>query len=334
MKIVKFLIESVFELLKVITYKWVFALINIVKRICDIIVKTCNRSKLSHAEKNSTSTKCSVIDHPAFQKPDPLIYCQKYFLKLGLAVTWDNPDIVFRRNGVIVTENILLPNTDYEIDARIWNNSYDAPVVGLKIDFMYLNFGISGAALNPIGSKVINLGVKGGVNHPAHAIVNWRTPPVPVGQYSIQVSFKCVDDLNSENNVGINSIDIVAPQSPAIFTFPLRNETQKQQLYAFEIDTYTLPQRCQYDSKKVPKTNDQKWKVIQNIHNKIDYPIPVGWDVKITPERVSLEPDEIKDIQVKITPPDSFKGKQPFNINAKYGNNFNAGGVTLIVSKK
>ena len=91
----------------------------------------------------------------------------------GLVVTWDNPDIALYRNGALVPSSQLASDTEYEIVARIWNNSTDAPVAMLPVVFSYLSFGIATLS-HPIGSDTVNLGVKGGQNHPAFGHVKWR----------------------------------------------------------------------------------------------------------------------------------------------------------------
>lgn len=331
MKLLRFLLQALADLLKGITYKWILALIGILKAILKALKDFWKRRKLPHADKNATNDGCGPIHHTSFHRPDPLIYCQRYLLKLGLAVTWDNPDIVLMKDGVIVPEGELLPNTEYEIDARIWNNSFDAPVVGLVVDFSYLSFG-AGTTLNFIGTTAINLGVKGGINHPAHARMLWTTPPA--GHYCIQVNLKWADDLNPENNLGQNNVNVVSPQSPAMFSFQLRNDTPKSELFRLQTDTYTLPQLrdCDDESTK-PPNNDAKWRSIQSIHNSSNYPIPPGWAVALTPEEITLAPDEEAEIHVTITPPDDFTGRQAFNIHAGYGSGKYAGGVTVYVTK-
>jgi hypothetical protein len=77
-------------------------------------------------------------------RPDPLIYSQQYLMGLGLAVTWDNPDIWLERNGSRVSSHAIEPDTEYEIVARIWNGSTDAPVPLLHVRFSYLSFGGGG----------------------------------------------------------------------------------------------------------------------------------------------------------------------------------------------
>jgi hypothetical protein len=306
-------------------------LLDILKGILNTIKDFHARGKLPHPEKNATNEECGPIQHPSFHRPDPLIYSQRYLQKLGLAVTWDNPDIVLRKDGVVVSEGDLLPNTDYEIDATIWNNSYDAPAVGLAVDFSFLSFG-AGTTLHPIGNKVINLGVKGGINHPAHAKIIWTTPPV--GHYCILVDLKWADDLNPENNLGQNNVNVVSAHSPATSKFQLMNNTRHEERFTFRVDTYTLPEKKECGEKiSRPRNTRERWNEIQAIHDINKYPVPADWTVTVTPPEVPLLPDEEVEITVSITPPDSFVGEKAFNVNALYGQGRYAGGVTLYVSK-
>ncbi|MDX2249539.1 MAG: hypothetical protein SF052_22335 [Bacteroidia bacterium] len=332
MKLIKFMLESLIEILKIAVYKWAMGFIFVTERYWKLFKLLKARRRLPHTAKNATNTKCSPIHHPSFHRPDPLIYSQKYLQSLGLPVTWDNPDIVLRKDGAIVSENNLLPDTDYEIDATIWNNSYDAPVVGLKVYFSYLSFGVGGTA-HTISKRAINLGVKGGANHPAHASVIWRTPNVG-GHYCLQVFLNCPDDLNPANNLGQNNVNVAIPQSPAMFTFQVRNETKVRQEYAFKVDTYTLPslKECRDKDEKRP-SNDQKWREIQAVHYGNGFPIPPGWAVDIAPVEIVLMPEETSDVSVKITPPADFTGKKGFNVNAMNADGKFMGGVTLYVEK-
>jgi hypothetical protein len=328
--LVRFLLFSFGELLKRITYKWFLDLIDIFKDLSQDLRRAIARHKLSHYDRNSSPLNCAPIHHPSFHRPDPLIYSQKYLLSLGLAVTWDNPDIVLLRNGVIVPEGELLPNTDYEIDATIWNNSFDAPVVGMTVDFSFLSFG-AGTILHFIGTKVINLGVKGGIDHPVHARIPWRTPAT--GHYCIQVDLKWTDDLNPANNLGQNNVEVVSPQSPATFSFELKNRSGRQATYTFPTDTYALPTLKDCEKRITKRSNEEKWKAIQALHDRNKYTVPSDWTVTVSPETVDLSPDEEMLIEVSINPPPSFTGTKAFNIHTLQDNIAFVGGVTVYVSK-
>lgn len=327
----KFVLHLLMELIQAITYKWLLAIINIARRLIRQIRLFCKRRKLLHGDRNATNKGCGPIDHPSFHRADPLIYSQSYLLKLGLAVTWDNPDIVVLRNGVAVQETALLPNTEYEIEATIWNNSFETPVAGMKVDFAFFSFGAGGATLTPIGSTLVNVGVKGGSGHPAQTRMKWITPGA--GHFCIQVSFKWPDDLNPGNNVGQNNVDVIVPQSPAASRFTLRNAGLRADHFHFEVDSYALPAQPDCPARKdETQTIDRKWKRVREAHEKAAFPIPAGWHVAIDPAEIVLQPDEATEIQVTIEPPVDFAGGQRFNVNALTRSGKYAGGVTLIVA--
>lgn len=78
---------------------WVVALVGIIRLLLEFLRKLW-RPKPPHSETNATNTGCATVDYPSFHRPDPVIYSQKYLLSLGLAATWDNPDIALFKNGV------------------------------------------------------------------------------------------------------------------------------------------------------------------------------------------------------------------------------------------
>jgi hypothetical protein len=333
MNVIKFLAKVLVHLLKVLAYRWAIDGADLVKRLIEAIKNSCARLKLPHADQESGGKDPCKVDHPAFHRPDPCIYSQQYLLSLGLPVTWDNPDIVLRRGGVIVAENDLLPNTDYEIGATIWNNSYEAPCVGLKVIFSYLSFGVATVS-NAIGTTFVNLGVKGGVNHPADARMPWKTPATP-GHYCLQVLLVWIDDLNPANNLGQNNLDVVAAHSPAQFSFKLRNAGDKPRTYAFEVDTYKIPDPELCKATIGPEdrgTFTERLRRIQARHDRSLFPVPPGWSIDIQPASPHLLAKQEIDVAVAITPPDGFTGEMPFNVNALFEGAY-AGGVTLTVSK-
>ena len=332
MKFIKFLPTVLKHFAKVLAYQWVFDIHDLLKQFWVAIKKLCAFIKMSHPKREDTGKDCTIVDNPSFHRPDPCIYSQDYLLKLGLAVTWDNPDIVVRKGSIIVSEDSLLPDTEYEIDATIWNNSYEAPAVGVKVGFSFLSFGVA-TIENAIGTTFVNLGVKGGVNHPAQAKMLWRTPSVP-GHYCLKAALSWIDDANPANNVGQNNLNIVAPQSPAEFTFRLRNATAKPAAYVFEVDSYAIPDPAECKPRLEPAdrgTFSQRLKKVAARHGRAAFPVPAGWTIGIVPNAPDLQPGEEIDIGVTITPPNGFAGKMPFNINAKHGDTY-AGGVTLVVA--
>lgn len=311
-------------ILRTILYGWILALIELIRLICRRCRQNKRREGESDRDRRAAKVPCVPINEQAYVRPDPLIYAQFYLMKLGLAVTWNNPDIQLYLNGVPVSSSLLQPGTKYEIRARIWNNSFTAPVALLPVHFSYLDFG-AGTISVPIDSTKLDLGVKGGPNHPAFASVPWTTP-TQAGHYCIQVRLDPPDDLNWENNLGQENTNVGESHSPVAFNFTLRNNTQRQHRYRFEVDTYGIPppDPC------AEKEDDHRRRERLRRHRRGDFPVPPGWTVEINPDAPVLAPNDEITINVTITPPAGFVGTQDFNVNAFHEGGL-AGGVTLTV---
>jgi hypothetical protein len=257
--------------LKTLTYGGFVAFRDLLKIISELVAACCRRKKRG---KVSPPNRCVPINDPAFVRPDPLIYDQYYLTSLGLAVTWDNPDIHLYLNGTPVDSSQLLAATTYEVVAQVWNNSTDAPVVNMPVAFSYLDFGV-GTISVPIGTTQIDLGVKGGPNCPASATMSWTTPGTP-GHYCLQVRLQPVDDTNSLNNLGQENTDVGTAHSPAVFTFTLRNDTENPRIYRFEADAYTpgTPDPCSAGGNSA---KDRRARL--NRHRRGAQPVPAGWHV-------------------------------------------------------
>jgi hypothetical protein len=330
---VQFLPVVVRTLVRTLLYGWFLALLKLLRGAWAVLVLWLRRIEASEQDPRGTQhDDCINIDNPAFHRPDPCIYSQQYLMALGLAVTWDNPDIAILLNGVPVPEHELLPDTEYEIDATVWNNSYEAPVVGLPVHFSYLSFGVA-TENHLIGTAVVDLGVKGGPNYPAHALIPWKTPPAP-GHYCVQVLLDPPDDLEPRNNLGQNNLDVVAAHSPATFSFSVRNDTPRPERYSFEVDTYTLPATTACPTKLPRRRPSQTERIAaaQALHDPAAHPVPPGWTVELTPSPFTLDPGQEVDVSAVITPAAGFTGQQAFNVRAVHGAG-PAGGVSLIVTK-
>lgn len=288
--------------------------------------------QLSERDRRRSRDSCVPVNNPAHKRPDPTIYSQSYLMKLGLAVTWDNPDIQLYKGGVPVSSSHLDRDSDYEIVARIWNNSTEAPVVDLPVRFSYLSFGV-GTQNHTIGDDHVTLGVKGGPNHPAFAKKNWHTPNTP-GHYCIQVLLDWPDDANPNNNLGQENTTVGELHSLVQFAFALRNPLRESLRYRFEVDTYGLPKRppCSgVDKQRGPPT--MMALQVQQEHDRRNYPLPSDWTVKIDPKNPELAPGDEQVIRVTVNAPGNFKGRQQINVNAfhRYGL---SGGVTFYVEGK
>jgi hypothetical protein len=305
--------------LKTLLYGWILALIELLQTGCRILKRICR-----HRGKRPSRHRCVPINNPAFVRPDPMIYDQYYLSSQGLSVTWDNPDIQLYLNGAPVSSNSLLAGTTYEVVAQIWNNSPDAPVVGMPVAFSFLEFGV-GTVSVPIGSTQVDLGVKGGANCPTYATMPWTTPTTP-GHYCIQVLLEPADDANPLNNLGQENTNVGTAHSPAVFTFTLRNNTKKQQTYTFELDSYVpgAPEPCGAAS----SASDRAARLAH--HRRGVQPVPPGWQITVVPAAPTLDADQSATITVTAAPPPGFTGNQVLNVNAFLKGGM-AGGVTLTV---
>jgi hypothetical protein len=305
--------------LRVLLYGWAIALWKLLELLFQ------KRPPRKPGEHRPTQSGCVVVDNPAFVRPDPLLYSQRHLMAQGLAVTWDNPDITLFKGGVPVSSSELEPATTYEVRARIWNNSLEAPVIDMPVHLSFLDFGV-GTEPIPIASAKVDVGVKGSPDQPAVVSFLWTTPSSP-GHYCLQVLLDPVDDVEYLNNLGQENTDVAAAHSPAVFTFTLRNNTKVARRYRFEVDAYQIP--------ALPKCEDLKPGRESRLehHRRERHPVPAGFDVQISPPTPTLDPETSLLITVSVTPPAGFIGRQPLNVNAFHQQGF-AGGVTLTCTKE
>src|SRR6266853_337974 len=100
MKTLKFVLKILAEIGKTLAYGWLIYIIQLVKALWKGVKAFCAFKKLSHAQQEEVSDLCGKFTAPAYHRPDPCIYDQYYLMSLGLAVTWDNPDISIWQGGV------------------------------------------------------------------------------------------------------------------------------------------------------------------------------------------------------------------------------------------
>ncbi|HEX8110738.1 MAG TPA: hypothetical protein VF516_23565 [Kofleriaceae bacterium] len=302
--------------------------------------------------RKESSRPCATVTPQVYRRPDPMIYDQYYLMKQGIAVTWDNPDIHLELGGVTVPSESLLPSTTYDVVARIWNGSTDAPAVNMPVRFSYLTFGI-GQKQVPIGETLVNLPVKGAPGCPSFARVKWTTPSV-AGHYCLQVELVWSDDANPGNNLGQENTNVKALNSPrAKFTFPVANDTGRDQILVLEADTYAVPARrpCRdQELDRQPDANPERQKPrspadeiarrqrdAQALHDRRAYPVPTGWRVDIEPRELVLAPGAEQEVTVDITAIDGYVGRQVLNVHAfdvsvDRDHRRLVGGVTLYVT--
>ncbi|MFD9663464.1 hypothetical protein ACFWAY_17845 [Rhodococcus sp. NPDC059968] len=277
------------------------------------------------------SAPAAIIPEFAFREADPLIYSQFWLRKQGLAVTWHNPDIhleLASAPGVAVDASALSPDTEYRVFARIWNRSTDGPAADVEVRLSYIDFGIGGVSV-PIDFDKVDVPVKGAAGSPGVAKVDWRTPPRP-GHYCLQVLIVWPYDANPDNNLGQHNVDVKPLNSPtARFIVPVRNTLRRDASIRLVADGYDLPPRrlCP------PETPDaeERARRARAEHDPLAHPVPAGWrvDFDIDDQQIRLVAGETVDVQVTVTAPDGFVGRQAINVNGFEGGHL-IGGVTLI----
>ncbi|HVO01618.1 MAG TPA: hypothetical protein VMT54_05420 [Candidatus Cybelea sp.] len=292
---------------------------------------------------------CVVIPPDVYKRADPMIYSQYYLMEQGLAVTWDNPDIQLYQAGAPVPSSALQADTDYDVVATIYNNSTDAPAVGLIVEYSFLSFGV-GTTDTPIAKIQVDLPVKGAPGHPVQAKVPWHTPAV-TGHYCLLVRLVWPDDANPKNNLGQENTNVIQAASPATITFPVRNDDTIRKQIHMTADSYVIPPRIDCNQRPTKRDSDQRyakykrtdvfvppteeaadWTLARARHGPDGFPIPAGWRVEISPADFVLGAGLHQDVTVTVTPPDDFHGERRLNVNAMYGGSL-LGGVTLAVRK-
>lgn len=135
-----------------------------------------------------------------------------------------------------------------------------------------------------------------------------------------------VDDTNPQNNLGQENTNVGTAHSPAVFTFTLRNDTHQKQTYNFALDSYLpgTPDPCGPTN----SANDRAARIAR--HRRGVQPVPAGWQITVTPDTPTLDPDQSTVVTVTAAPPNGFTGNQVFNVNASHSAGL-AGGVTLTV---
>jgi hypothetical protein len=347
--LIKFPKRLLLILLYLLALQWLIEIVRWLRRWCQVRGRGKDLRHLRRGRPLRCTPRCAVVRPDVYKRADPLIYSQFYLMEQGLAVTWDNPDIQLFEGGVPVSSSSLTADTVYDVVATVYNNSTDAPAVGMPVEFSFRSFGV-GATLTAIGTTVIDLPVKGSPQHPAKAAMKWHTPVVP-GHYCLLVRLVWPDDANPKNNLGQENTNVGFVTSPATFTFPVRNEDTIRKRIRMTADAYVIPDKIGCRQRPTKKDSDKRypkkkridifippseekadWTLARVRHDPKAFPIPAGWTVDIEPVQFELGPGAAQNVKVSINPPNDFHGERPLNINAMYGAVL-LGGVTLMVKK-
>jgi hypothetical protein len=307
------------------------ALKRIIKALKALIAKLLGTEA---RELPPVQASCVPIRHPSMKRPDPMIYDQYYLMSLGLAVSWQNPDIQILLGGVPVASAYdLSPSTTYTVRATIYNASTTGVVYNMPVVFSYLSFGVGTQShVIPGPDPVVSLGVKGSPQGIAVAEKDWTTPSVP-GHYCVQVSFSYFDDINPFNNLGQENTQVVQAASPAQFSFQLSNPRDERATFRFEVDTFSIPPQplCSTTTRTTAASAPVS-AATRGRNSRTGNPLPPNWAIQFTPPNPVLGPGEEMTIDAVVTPPGNFQGTMPVNVHAFAADTL-AGGVTVIVQK-
>ena len=315
----------------------------VLKSFCRAIANACRNC----GKGRDRGGPCITVSPAALKRADPLIYSQYYLMKMGLSVTWDNPDIQIFRGGVPVSPFELVPATDYDVQVRVWNGSYDAPALNLPVALSFLSFGI-GVSSTAIAVGKADLDVKGGPLEPAFTSIPWKTPPL-AGHYCLQALLIWPDDANPDNNLGQKNVQVGKAHSPAVFDIQVHNDAAIQRTFTFEVDQYTIPPLAPCGDQTpardvaVQRTGGRlaeskaRWKAALAAQGYGRFPLSPGWKVTFSPAEPVLAAFQQITVQIAVEPPAGFFGQQAVNVHgfaqAEDRGRALAGGVTLLVEK-
>jgi hypothetical protein len=293
--------------------------------------------------------RCITLPPELYQRPDPYLYSQSYLMALGIAVTWDNPDIWLERGGVQVNSYDLIGDTDYTVVVQIWNGSFFAPAPGLLVNLSARDFGVNGQEVS-VGSAVTDLPVRAAPGHPAIVRIPWHTPPS--GHHCLQATLVWADDANAANNMGQENTDVrrVPAGHSARLTVPVRNTRPeamalKLAVSGYEIPAQPLPSRGKPErrmstpgvrmraiSRPGRATRDQVDAVIQQ--NRIGaFPPDPAWNAQLSETGMRLAPGETGTVDLTVVAPATAPAgaRQRFTLSAHDERGAVVGGVTLAV---
>lgn len=352
------MLRALLRLLWGITIGILLDIIDLLRRFFVALVRRSRR----HPKYRKPHVKCIDIPGDVYMRPDPQLYCQSWLISLGIAVTWDNPDIWMEKGGVAVPSASLAPGTDYLVKVRVWNGSFRAPAIGLPVRLTYANFSFNGVT-NFIGETFVDLPVRGAPGHPVIASIPWRTPGAP-GHYCLYATLVWADDQNPLNNVGQENTNVIAaaPGQTTNFLVPLRNTAATRRRFRFAADAYQLPaapyrfageagKSAERSSWRTHRTGDtiesvgplggpdtteavarQRDEVVKR--NALGaFPIPAEWTLEMPLDGITLAEGETRDVAFSVTPAANARSgdRIPFNIYAFNADGTSAGGVTIIV---
>jgi hypothetical protein len=285
------------------------------------------------------ATPCLPIPAGVWLQPDAYLYSQRYLMSLGMAVTWDNPDVTLTdMGGAVVGSHDLLPLTDYRITAIIHNKAATAPAPRLPVVFTLIAFGAGGPTRQTIGVVTIDLPVRAAPGEPTPASIVWNTPATP-DHYCIEIDAAWRDDAFPFDNVGQHNTVVrraaagerLRVRLPVYRRMTLDARMQSTRMLV-RLDGYLLPERPLLRSEG--EIREALMKRIVEANRPERFPADAHWNAALSAQDVVLEGDAIGGVDFEATVPAGAAAgsEKRFNISVSDGETGQAvGGATLIV---
>lgn len=277
---------------------------------------------------------CLPIPAGVWLRPDAYLYSQRYLMSLGLAVTWDNPDVtLLDMAGKVVGSHDLAPSTPYRVIARIHNRSPDAPAPKMPVVFRLISFGAGGPSKQTIGTVPVDLPVRAGPGEPAIAEIVWTTPPVP-DHYCIEIEAVWADDAFPPDNVGQHNTVVrgAHPGERPRFHVPVFNRLREDMLEVVaHVDGYRLPERPLLRNEQ--EDHAALFERVKLANALERFPADANWQPTLSPAELRIEPGEKGEVVLDlVVPADApLHAEKRFNVSIRRRDGSMLGGATVIV---
>jgi hypothetical protein len=220
---------------------WLLILFLLRRLLC-IIRRDCKKG-----EEENPRDGCLDVPPDVARRPDPCLYSQRYLMAQGLAVTWDNPDIVVTELSGTPASLPLDPDRDYLVRGTIHNASFD-PAIGVSVRCFVRAWGVDFDDRVPVevddggqpAVRIVHIGAWG----QAIAVFKWRTPNVDKGHYCLTVECFHPADRVPGNNVGQENTDVLRTAKAGTslkVVVPFFNRQRDVRAFRMMIDAYEIP---------------------------------------------------------------------------------------------
>jgi hypothetical protein len=286
-----------------------------------------HRSKDTPARRNFREVCCFTPPPEIRARPDPCIYSQDWFELRHIAFVWDNPDfrIFDVATGNPAAPLNLQPNTDYDVEATIHNNSFMA-AIGTSVSLKAFEFGIGTSEIADLGTVIIDVPGMG----TATVRVRWRTPAVE-SLNCLKAFISHPDDANPLNNVGQHNTRVAKPASRTrTLTFPVGNRGLATKNILIRMDGYQLPKNARRPESYKERQSLQYLRLLQAKNNSKKFPVPEYLNARLSHQHLEIPPGRDVELTLELTPPPKGSGMHSVNVHGYEGDSL-IGGITVYV---